>query len=122
MTAEKSALEREAERLGAERTVPDGYNEVEVEFFQFKNVGDSIAGRLIEKHITTIQGNKCGKYAIVDQSNKRAVFLGSVQMDELLNTVAVGTEIYVEYIGQGATTEKGFQIKRFVVGTKPYKR
>lgn len=104
-------LTTEAMKAGG---IPDGYDEVQVTFFQFKNEGDTIEGRLISKNVTTIRGNKIGKYVIMKPDTERITFLGGVHLDELMANVGVGNEIKILYTHQ-EKTEEGYPMKRFKV-------
>lgn len=109
-------LEKEVIKEGG---VPEGYDEVIVEFFQFQKEGDSIKGRLVTKQWITVRGSRCGKYTLIrDPDNMKVAFLGSVLLDELLQNVGVGNEIYVVFTHKTAATEDSFEMKNFKVFSK----
>lgn len=108
------SLVNEAIKDGA---IPEGYAEVVVEFFQFKNEGDQLEGRLVNKAQTQVRGNKIGKYTIM-KAGKRIAFLGGVQLDELLANVPLGSEVFIQYTHKEKTSESGNEIHRFKVFTK----
>lgn len=105
----------EAVKMGG---VPEGYAEVVIDFFQFKNEGDHISGRLVSKLTTVVRGNKIGKYTIITPENRRVSFLGGVDLDEKMNNVGIGNEIYVQYTHKEQTSSEGFEMKRFKVFVK----
>lgn len=94
----ESRLVSEALNIGG---VPDGFNEVMVEFFQFNNPGDTLTGRLIGKDTTVMRGgNRIGKYTLIKKDGSRVAFLGSVKLDEQLKCVGNGQEVYIQYTGK----------------------
>src|SRR4030042_402406 len=97
--------------------IPDGYYEISVEFFQFKTEGDKLEGRLIDKSHTRIRGNDIGKYNMIC-GVRRVVFLGGVHLDELLSSVPVGSEIFIQYTHKELTGDKSYELKRFKVFVK----
>jgi hypothetical protein len=97
--------------------VPEGYAEVVVEFFQFKDEGDNIAGRLVGKTTTQIRGNRIGKYTVM-KDGKRFAFLGGVHLDELMSNIGIGNEIWVQYTHKEKTSGEGFELKKFKVFSK----
>ena len=99
--------------------VPDGMHEVEVEFFQFKNTGDHINGKLLNKTIVTMgRGNKCGKYKVLKTDGKLASFLGSVELDDKMADIPVQSTILVEYKGAEKIAGTSNEIKHFRVYLK----
>lgn len=99
--------------------VKDGYTRVSVEFKQFLNEGDEIKGRLIGKTQVQMKGGRVGKYTVVRLEDKQKVaFLGSVQLDELMNAVAVGNEIWVIFLRRERRSEDGFEMKMYNVFVK----
>lgn len=110
------SLESEAMKQGG---VPEGYTEVDVEFFSFKVPGDKITGTLLEKRETTVgqRNNKIGKYIIRTMTGKKFAFLGSVQLDEKMKTIPLGSECWIEYIGE-QETDQNFKMKTFKVFVK----
>jgi hypothetical protein len=100
-----------------EGAVPEGYKEIDVEFFQFKTPGDNIEGRLISKNTIQIRGARIGKYTIHKSGDKKLAFLGSVQLDELLANVALGSQIMVMYIAE-EILENLNKMKRFKLYVK----
>lgn len=97
--------------------VPEGFNEVLVDFFQFTNPGDTITGRLISKEYTTMRNNKVGKYTIIKPDGQRVAFLGSVKLDEQMKCVGSGQEVYIQYTGM-EKLEGGNEMKLFRVFSK----
>jgi hypothetical protein len=87
-------LVAEAIKNGA---IPAGYIEVDVEFFQFANPGDILAGKLIEKTTQKIGNNMCGKYTLIDSDNQRVEFLGSTQLDSRLRLIAAGHNVVIYF-------------------------
>lgn len=104
------------EAIKTHGAVPEGYKEIEVEFFRFKNPGDFIAGRLIKVGTQKMSGSIIGKYTISQETtNKKMAFLGSVQLDEKMSDVKVGDEIRVQYTheesgGGGRSGMKNFKL------------
>lgn len=76
---------------------PEGYKEVETNFFQFKNIGDTIAGRLIAKGKQKAGNSEVGRYTVIDGSNKPVSFMGSTDLDEKLALVTLRYDIIVTY-------------------------
>jgi hypothetical protein len=94
----ENPLVTEALKQGA---VPEGYKEIDIEFFQFKTPGDKIEGRLLAKNNIQVKGVRVGKYTIQNlKDNKKYAFLGSVQLDELMANISIGTQIMVVYIDE----------------------
>lgn len=108
-------LVNEAMKVGG---VPEGYAEVVVEFYQFKNEGDKVEGRLVNKLMTTVRGNRVGKYTMITGNNKRVTFLGGVHLDELLANVGLGQELLVQYTHKETIEDTGYEMKRFKVFVK----
>ena len=98
--------------------VPEGYAEVVIDFFQFKQEGDHLEGRLVSKTQTVVRGNKIGKYTLIMKNNHRVSFLGGVDLDEKMANVGVGNEIWVQYTHKEPTSGEGFEMKRFKVFVK----
>ncbi len=101
--------------------VPEGYVEIQIEFFRFSNPGDFIAGRLLKKETQKVGNSLLGKYTISqDNTHKQMAFLGSVHLDEKMNGAKVGDEIWVQFThedGQpGANKMKYFKL--FVKATR----
>lgn len=117
--SKNSPLVNEALKNGA---VPDGFEPVEdIEFFQFKEIGDHITGRLIIKSTTRISGTPVGKYTVQVMENgmvKKVAFLGSMLLDEKLATIPNGSNIYVAFTSEEATGQAGNKMKHFTVATK----
>jgi hypothetical protein len=88
------SLVGEALKQGA---VPEGYKEVEVQFFHFKAANDCITGRLIEKDKQRAGNSIVGKYTVITENNNRVSFMGSTQLDEKMRQVPVGNDIIVAY-------------------------
>ena len=113
-----NAVVNEALKSGA---IPEGYEPVEIDFFQFKEPGDFITGRLIVKGSTRISGAPVGKYtiqSIVDGKIKDVSFLGSVLLDEKMSRIANGSNIYVAFTGEEPIGNAGNKMKHFTVATK----
>lgn len=108
------SLEGEAIRQGA---VPDGWNEEQIDFFQFEKVGDEITGRLVGKIQTTIRGNRLGKYTLLvktDTGSKKVAFLGSVDLDEKMANIGVGNYVKIVFLATEPTKEN-YEMRRFRV-------
>jgi len=115
---EHSRLEAEIIKAGG---VPDGYTEIDVDFFQFKTPGDKLEGKLINKGVTTVKNGRVGKYTIQrfeGGTTKKTAFLGSVQLDELMTNVAVGAEILVIFMADEPLENSSYTMKRFKVYQK----
>lgn len=97
---------------------PEGWNEVKVDYFKFEHEGDYISGRLISKTVTTVRGNKLGKYTLMRENGSRVTFLGSVDLDEKMAGVPQGNLVHIQYTHQEKTDQDGFMMKRFRVGQK----
>jgi len=110
------SLVNEAYKQGA---VPDGYDEIDIFFFQFKTPGDSLSGKLTSKSTLTLKrGNEVGKYALLDtDSGRRYSFLGSVQLDDLMTSVTIGQHIKVVYTSD-EVLENQFTMKKYKVYVK----
>jgi len=104
----------EAFKMGA---VPDGYTEVQVDFFKFENEGDHIEGRLVNKTAVQVRGNRVGKYTMIC-GIRRVAFLGGVQLDELMTNVGIGHEVFIQYTHKEKTGEQDFEMKKFKVFVK----
>lgn len=103
----------------APEDVKDGYTRISVEFKQFLNEGDEIKGRLIGKTQVQMKGGRIGKYTVVREGDKQKVaFLGSVQLDELMNAVGVGSDIWVIFLRRERRSEDGFEMKMYNVFVK----
>lgn len=107
-----------SEAIATAGAVPEGYSEISVDFFQFKQEGDRVEGRLINKSQTTVRGNRVGKYVLMKAGGQRITFLGGVHLDELMANVGVGNEILVEYTHKERIDETGNEMKRFKVFVK----
>lgn len=107
-------LQTEAMKAGG---VPEGYSEIEVDFFQFLKEGDSIQGRLTEKRETQMKGGRVGRYTLLTKENKKVCFLGSVLLDEKLRGVGLGAEVYVVFTHTGKTGSE-YDMKYFNVYVK----
>ena len=77
--------------------IPEGYKEVITNFFQFKAIGDIIAGRLIAKDKQKAGTSTVGRYTVIDSSNKPVSFMGSTDLDEKLALVSLRNDIIVVY-------------------------
>lgn len=94
--------------------VPEGFKEVEVDFYRFKTVGDFLTGKLISKAAVNVgpKGNRTGKYTILDSESKMISFLGSAELDEKMARIAIGATVLVQYIGS-ENLEEGRELKHF---------
>lgn len=99
--------------IGTYGAIPDGYSEVNVEFFQFLAENDTLAGRLLSKSTTNVRGNRVGRYTIVKDGGEKVAFLGGVHLDELLSAIGLGREIILTFTHREKTQESGFEIKKF---------
>lgn len=77
--------------------VPEGFKEVNTNFFQFKTIGDTISGRLIVKGKQKAGNSEVGRYTIIDGNNKTVSFMGSTDLDEKLALVTLRNDIIVTY-------------------------
>jgi len=114
----KNHLLNEAAKQGA---VPDGFEPVDIEFFQFKEPGDSLTGRLVAKNTVRMSGGTVGKYTMQVISEGKVhdmSFLGSTLLDEKLSRVANGSNIYICYTGDESTGKTGLAMKHFTVAVK----
>lgn len=107
-------LVAEAMKQGA---IPEGYREIEVDFFQFKKAGDMVTGQLVNKAQIQVKGGRVGKYTINKADNKKVAFLGSVQLDELMSNVNIGARIQVVYVSD-ETLENKNVMKKFKLYVK----
>jgi len=112
-------LVHEAIKSGAVPDIPEGYKEIDISFFQFKSPGDRLEGKLTRKSKIQIRpGQDVGKYSILNtKTGSVHTFLGTVQLDELLNTIPVNSYILIIYT-RDETLESGFTMKRFSVYQK----
>lgn len=104
-------------KMGAE---PEGYKEVTVDFFQFKNTGDNIAGTLIQKREVTLgtKGTKTGKYTLRMLDGKAISFLGSTQLDDQLSRMPINSDIWVQFTHVERLEGSNFDLKHFKVFVK----
>jgi len=72
------------------------WEDVETNFFQFQNVGDSIEGELIDKGSSDQYG--FGLYTITDKEGEQVRFHGASHLDELMLGVKVGDMIHAEFV------------------------
>lgn len=115
MMMENNRLLAEAQKLGG---VPEGYKDVEYDWFQFKSIGDYCQGKLVEKRKQRMQrGNDVGKYTVIQKNNRRGSFLGSVQLDDLMAGIPLGADIFVQLIDIERQTND-YEIKKFKVAMK----
>lgn len=99
--------------------IPEGYAEVDVEFYRFENPGDKLQGILINKTQTTIKGgNRIGKYTIKKQDGKKVAFLGSVQLDEKMSNIGLGQDVWVQFTHKESLGDTGNEMKCFKVFVK----
>jgi hypothetical protein len=113
MTLEKKAI--------MDGELPDGFEPIDIGFFQFQEPGDHITGRLVVKGNTRINGATVGKYTIQeiqDGKVKDVSFLGSVLLDEKLSRIPNGSNIFISYLGEIPTGDKGNKMKKFNVAVK----
>jgi hypothetical protein len=104
-------------RAGAE---PEGYKEVTVDFFQFKNTGDHVSGTLIQKREITLgsRGNKCGKYTLRQNDGKLISFLGSTQLDDQLSRMPVNSDLWIQFTHVEKLEGSNYDLKHFKVFVK----
>jgi len=101
-----------------EGAIPEGYSPVDITFFRFEKPGDKLEGRLIGKtSIQPTKGGKCGKYTVADGQNKKFTFLGSVQLDDIMFNIGLGSQIMIVFTHK-ETLENLNEMKFFKVYTK----
>lgn len=111
-------LINEARKMGA---VPEGFDPVDIEFYQFKEPGDTLTGRLVAKNTIRMSGGTVGKYTmqVISEGKVHDVsFLGSTLLDEKLSRVPNGSNIYICYTGDESTGKTGLAMKHFTVAIK----
>jgi hypothetical protein len=115
----KMSLESEALKLGG---VPEGWDEIDIEFYRFSKFGDKVVGvLLLKKPITMGKGNMTQKYHVRLDDGKKVSFLGSIQLDEKLSNVVPGTLVWIEYIGDIPVEGTTNTMKQFKVFTRKQK-
>ena len=99
--------------------VPEGYDEIDIEFIKFSNPGDKVMGVLVgKKEITLSRGNRVGKYTVKIGDNKKVSFLGSVQMDEKLQNVPLLANVWIEYTHSENVEGQTYDMKFYKVFVK----
>lgn len=81
----------------------DDAQEVETDFFKFENTGDTLIGRLIEKGQGEIRGSLVGRYTVQTEDGRHVGFHGSVQLDDKMLPVSLGSIVRIEYTGDQKT-------------------
>jgi len=73
------------------------YEEIDdPEFFSFKDIGDSVEGKLVD--IGTSEQYGFGLYTIEDENEDQTRFHGSAQLDSRMKQVNLGDWIKVEFM------------------------
>lgn len=109
------SLVREVMNQGA---IPDGYNQIQEDWHEFKTVGDELHGQLLEKSQVSVGGNRVGRYIIMANNGHRTAFLGSFQLDSKLSQVRILSNIIIRYTGLQKTAKSGYEMKMFDVWVK----
>lgn len=81
----------------------DDAQEVETDFFRFQNPGDTLVGKLIEKGEKPIQGSPAGHYVFETEDGRHIACHGSMQLDDKMKPVNVGSIVRIEYDGDQKT-------------------
>ena len=84
--------------MKTQKTIIDetGYEELEdPNFFKFVNIGDKVAGKLID--IGTSDQYKFGLYTVEQADGTMVRFHGSVQLDTRMKQCQIGEKIMVEF-------------------------
>lgn len=95
----------------------EGWEEIESDFVTFTDIGDSVAGRLIDKSTQEMRNGTVGRYQVEIADGTNKTFLGGTDLDAKLKLIEVGTQIKVRFIGT-QSTNSGQQMKRFQVLTR----
>lgn len=75
----------------------EDYEDIEdPNFFKFENVGDKIAGKLVD--IGTSDQYKFGLYTIEKSDGTQARFHGSAQLDTRMKQCNIGDNVMVEFM------------------------
>lgn len=78
------------------KAVVDDYEEIEdPDFFKFENVGDKIAGRLVD--VGSSDQYKFGLYTIENSDGEQVRFHGSSHLDTRMKQVQIGELVIVEF-------------------------
>jgi len=73
----------------------------EDELFRFESIGDIITGRLLEKDTSTKYNVGLYDIETIDGDTKRV--LGKTQLDRLMEKVAIGSVVKIEFIKERET-------------------
>ncbi len=108
-------VENQAKRMGA---IPDGYQEIVVDWFKFEVPGDYIEGMLVGKTQVTVRSSRIGKYTLMRDDKTKVGFLGGAQLDDLMVSVQYGQSVFVQFVGEERTKDE-FGLKIYKVFVKP---
>ena len=82
---------------------PEGWKKASPDFVQFEEVGQHYAGKLISKGVVNFPNGDVGRYTLEDDEGNLIAFLGGAVIDRVLDTIEIGTDVYVEYTGDERT-------------------
>ncbi len=91
----------------------EDWNKVETEFWNPENAGDEISGVFVGLQVD-VGENKSNVYTVEVEKGKNINFWGATVLDRKMNSVKVGQEVKVVYLGK-VSPEGGREYKDFDV-------
>ena len=82
--------------------------------YQFRDLGQTLIGEIIERSEREIEGRRIGRYLFKDEDNKVWILYGSVNLDEALANADDGALLEIIYTGD-EQSPTGFPMKTFQV-------
>jgi hypothetical protein len=96
------------------RTREPEWEEVGAMYHPWNNPGEYVEGELLLKDEVDFEGRVVGRYTVDTPGDGLVEFLGSSQLDRMMETVKVGDYIRVTYV-KNVDTRKGRLMKVFKV-------
>jgi hypothetical protein len=81
----------------------DEAKEVETDFFTFTSIGATLIGQLIEKGEAPVRGELVGRYTFRREDGTNVACHGTMQLDDKMTFVNVGSIVRIEYTGDQKT-------------------